>query len=346
VSEILPVSQLEEVLQAARGLRVAVVGDFTLDGYWIADMTRSQLSRETPLFPRPVVEERYSCGGAANVAWNLAALGLAEVRAFTVLGADWRGDLLRGALAQAGVLTQDSISEPGWKTPFFGKVILSAGPLRQEDARLDFINTTVLSVESEAGLLERLEDALPSLDAVVVADYQPSGVITPRVLDGLNGLARQFTGTLFTVDSRERIGHFLGMVRKPNQAEAASWLFPERAPGLVSVEEFAEAALHPQVDCGCPLFITLGAQGCLVLANGESHIVPAVPVLPPVDPVGAGDSFLSALTAALAAGANPLAAARMGHLASAVTVQKLGITGAASPAEIIEQARQSTSLGA
>ena len=50
-----------------RPLRVGVVGDFTLDGYWFADMTRSALSRETPLFPRPVVREHYSCGGAANV---------------------------------------------------------------------------------------------------------------------------------------------------------------------------------------------------------------------------------------------------------------------------------------
>jgi sugar/nucleoside kinase (ribokinase family) len=59
-------------------------------------------------------------------------------------------------------------------------------------------------------------------------------------------------------------------------------------------------------------------------------------VPPPVDTVGAGDTFLSALTLALAAGASAVEAAALGHLAAAVTIRKLGITGAASPTEILE----------
>ena len=334
----LPLPRLNEILTAARGLRVGVVGDFTLDGYWLADMTRSVLSRETPLFPRPVVAERYSCGGAANVAWNLAALGLAQVRAFTILGADWRGELLLQALRGVGVDPRDALTAPGWSTPFFGKVMLTSGDLQQEDARLDFVNTAALPLESENELLARLEAALPDLDALVIADYQSVGVITPGVLEGLNNLASGAGKTLFAVDSRERIGQFTNMVRKPNEVEAARWLFPDRAPGLVGLEEFAETALYPQVDCGCPLFITLGEKGCLVISNGESHLVPSVPVLPPLDPVGAGDSFLAARTAALAVGANPLEAARLGHLAAAGTVRKLGVTGAASPEEILQTA--------
>lgn len=333
-----PTHRLAEILESARGLRAGVIGDFTLDGYWFADMTRSQLSRETPLFPRPVVAERYSCGGAANVAWNLAALELAEVRAFTVLGDDWRGDLLLRSLREVGVDSRDVMTAPGWSTPFFGKVMLTANNLQQEDARLDFVNTAELPVDREAALLEAVEAALPELDALVIADYQPLGVITPRVLEGLNELAARFPQVTFTADSRERIGLFRDMVRKPNEVEAARWLFPGRAPGLIGLDEFAEAALHPQVDCGCPLVITMGEKGCLVLANGESHWVPSVSVLSPIDPVGAGDTFLAALTAGLAAGANPVEAARLGHLAAAVTVKKLGITGAASPYEILEVA--------
>lgn len=336
MNKILSLSRLENLLLAARGLRAAVVGDFTLDGYWTADMSRSVLSRETPLFPRPVIQERYSCGGAANVAWNLAALGLAQVRSFTVLGDDWRGKLLREVLNDAGVDDRDALVAPGWSTPFFGKVILTAGELQQEDGRLDFINTTTPDVEHEAALLNRLEAALPDLDIIVIADYQPDGVITPRVLEGLNDMAARGGKPIFTVDSRERIGLFRGMIRKPNAVEAARWLFPDRSPDLIGLAEFAEMALHPQVDCGCPLFITMGESGCLVLSEGESHLIPAEPVLPPVDPVGAGDTFLAALSAALAAGASPLEAARMGHLAAAVTVRKLGITGAASPEEILE----------
>ena len=54
--------------------RIAVIGDFCLDVYWHADMTKSELSRETPHFPLPIVQERLSPGGAGNVVMNLLAL--------------------------------------------------------------------------------------------------------------------------------------------------------------------------------------------------------------------------------------------------------------------------------
>ncbi len=340
MDEFLPCPRLEQILARVRSLRAGVVGDFTLDGYWFADMTRAALSREAPLFPRPVVREQYSCGGAANVAWNLAALGPAEVRSFTVLGSDWRGDLLLRALREVGVNTRDVLTAPGWSTPFFGKVMLQAGRLQQEDARLDFINTAPLSPESEMTLLARIEAALPELDVLIMADYQAVGVIPERVLQGLNELARRYPGVIFAVDSRERIGSFTSMVRKPNDVEAAAWLFPARLPGPVGMAEIAQAALQAQAGGPAggvlrPLFITFGERGCLVVANGESCLVPAVPAVPPIDPVGAGDTFLSALALALAAGATPVEAARLGHLAAAVTIHKLGITGAASPAEVL-----------
>ena len=58
-------------------------------------------------------------------------------------------------------------------------------------------------------------------------------------------------------------------------------------------------------------------------------------MLGPVDPVGAGDSLLAGIAAALAAGEAPLGAAELGNFAAAVTVQKLRVTGTASPPEIL-----------
>jgi len=341
MEEYLSHARLVEILAAARSLRIGILGDLTLDGYWFSDMTRSQLSREAPLFPRPVVREQYSCGGAANVAWNVAALRPAHTVAFTVFGNDWRGQLLTNTLNAVGVDTRRIINDPTWTTPFFGKVILQSGKLHQEDARLDFVNTAPLSLQTEEELLSRLEAGLANLDALIVADYQEIGVITPGILAGLNELALRFPKVIFTVDSRERVGQFRNMIRKPNDLEAGRWLFPGRSPELIGIDEFAEAALRPQIDCGCPLFITLGDKGCMVLSGGESHIVPAVKVLSPIDTVGAGDTFLSALTTALAAGASAVEAAQIGHLAATVTIQKLGITGAASPEEIVKQSSAS-----
>ena len=79
--------------------RIGVIGDFCLDVYWQADMTKSELSRETPHFPLPIVGERLSPGGAGNVVMNVLALEPKSVAAIGVFGDDWRGAALKDLLA-------------------------------------------------------------------------------------------------------------------------------------------------------------------------------------------------------------------------------------------------------
>ena len=339
-------AHVAELLQAFQSLRVGVLGDFTLDGYWYADMTRSQLSREAPLYPRPVVKETYSCGGAANVAWNLAALGVKEVLALTVLGRDWRGDLLRKALSEARVSLEAVVTGDGWSTPFYGKVMLTGPGTRQEDARLDFINTHPLPGEAEALLLKNLEACLPSLDALVIADYQAMGMTTPGVMAGLNRLAQSHREVTFVVDSRDQIQQFEGMVLKPNDVEASRWLFPARRPETVTQAELEQAGLRRQSAGAQPLFITLGEKGCLAIAGDQVRQLPAVRAAPPIDTVGAGDTFLAAVSCGLAAGASPWDAGLLANLATGVTIQKLGVTGTATPAEILSLAAAVDWVGA
>ena len=86
---------------------------------------------------------------------------------------------------------------------------------------------------------------------------------------------------------------------------------------------------------GGDVIITLGAAGAMCLGSGgEPCFAPAMRVPPPIDIVGAGDSFLSACALALGAGAALEEAIALGNLASAVTIQKIGQTGTASAAEI------------
>jgi sugar/nucleoside kinase (ribokinase family) len=56
----------------------------------------------------------------------------------------------------------------------------------------------------------------------------------------------------------------------------------------------------------------------------------------PIDPVGAGDTFIAALAAGLAAGATSQEACALASLASGITLRKLHITGTASPEEILD----------
>jgi rfaE bifunctional protein kinase chain/domain len=328
-------ARLEQILQAMKNITLGVVGDFTLDGYWYADMEQSQLSRETATFPRPVVRETYSLGGAANAAWNLSALGVGTVMGFSVIGDDWRGKILCDLLAGAGILASGILSQADRQTPFYGKVILTAtGRHAQEDARLDFINPRPLSAEIEAALLQGLETSLVKMDGLMIADYQPVGVITDRVRRGLLELAGDHKKP-FVVDSRERAGEFRQLILKPNDAEAARLFFPDRKIAAVELADLSRAALQHNRQTGQPIIITLGERGCLVAVNGECAQIPGVHVPPPVDTVGAGDAFLASFTAAIASGAHPFEAAGLANLSAAVTVAKIGVTGTASPAEIL-----------
>lgn len=329
-------ARLAALLEAVRTVRIGILGDFTLDGYWWVDMARAQLSREAPLYNHPVVRETYSAGGCANVAVNVAALQPRAAWAFTVLADDWRGPLLRRVLAEAGLRLEAVLTGPaGWVTPFYGKVILTGFGNQQEDARVDFVNCEPLPAALLDALVQQVADRLAELDAVIVADYQVVGVAPPRAVEALNRLAEAHPRVIFAADSRDNIGQFRAMVVKPNDLEATQMWFPDRETGTVMPEELIGAGKRAATATGRPVYITRGDKGTLLCAASDSDVIPAMAVPPPIDTVGAGDTFLAALTTALAAGATAWEAGCLATLAAAVTIRKLRTTGTASPDEIL-----------
>jgi rfaE bifunctional protein kinase chain/domain len=327
--------RLDEILSRLPECTVGVVGDLGLDAYWYADMTRSFLSRETPLFARPVVREAYSPGAGANVADNLKALGVGRVAVFSVLGDDWRGATLQQEMSLRGIVVEPLIISSQRSTTTFIKPILMGYDSQQEDARIDFENTDPLAPELEDALVERVTRQVTDLDALLVADQLDlNGVITERVREALNELAEQHADKVFVVDSRQRIGMFRHMCLKPNWVEAAAAVFPDRDPRAIPRDELVQIGHTLGERTGRPTFVTLSENGVIVFADAEHRHIPIPPVRPPLDPVGAGDSFISALAATLAAGGTPWEAGAMANLAAGVTVEKLNETGTASPAEV------------
>ncbi len=336
LTSFLSLPRLVEVLDRFPALKIGVAGDIGLDAYWYVDMTRSHLSRETPHFPRPVVREVYGPGAGANVAQNLAAAGVGGVRVFSVVGSDLWAERLKAELAVRGIDTSGIGSSDQHRTTAYIKPVLIGYNSQQEDARLDFENTEPLPPAAEDQLLAEISQTLPELDALVVADQlEMNGVVTPRVRSALNELAASHPNKIFLVDSRTRIRLFHHMVAKPNGLEAAAAFQPEADPHQSGWEELCAAGQALCLAASRPAFITLSEGGVLVCDPDRQELIPAAPVRPPLDVVGAGDAFLGALAAALAAGASPWEAGALANLAAAVTVEKLNQTGTATPAEIL-----------
>jgi rfaE bifunctional protein kinase chain/domain len=333
LTDYLSFSRLTELLACFPALRIGVIGDIGLDVYWYADMTRSHLSRETPHFPRPVVRESYGPGAGANVAQNLKALGVGQVRVYSLIGQDPWGIQLRAELVRRGIETGTLLESASRRTTAYVKPLLLGYNSQQEDARLDFENSRSPDAVDEQRLLQVLENDLAGLDALVVADQlEEFGVVTGRVRERLNELAVCSPRPLFLADSRVRIGLYHGMVLKPNQLEASAAF----AAGSSPEADLSQIGQAISRTTGCPAFITLGERGALACQADHAELIPAAPVRPPMDVVGAGDTFIAALAACLAAGAAPREAAALANLAAAVTVEKLNQTGTASRAEILE----------
>lgn len=332
--------RLRELLDGIGKIRIGLIGDFSLDVYWLADMTRSELSRETPHFPLPVVEERFSPGAGGNVAANLAALQPADLRVISLIGRDWRGRELLLALQGCGVAVDGMIeSDGGLVTNAYCK------PLRKgtadviyEDPRIDFSNSGPPGSGDEARLAAALDRAAAGLDLLCVCDQFVHGCLTPAIRRQINGLAGR--GLPVVVDSRYHLDSFRQVILKPNALEAARAIGQSASAGRLSPAEALDLAekIGRRQDAG--VCLTLDASGCVYAGRGERLYIPAAAVEPPLDTCGAGDTFLSAFAAALAVGAGAGEAAWIGNLAAGVTIRKIGTTGTATVAELLERAAQ------
>ena len=328
-------NRVREITEAVHNVRVCVVGDVCLDLYWYADMKRSRLSRETPHYPLPVVREVYSPGGCANVMANVRALEPKALLPVSFTGDDWRGMLLRRALSERDIPTEHILTAEKFCTPCYCKPMrMGISDVIYEDPRLDFENDVPVSPADEKRLIDALYAAARESDVIAVSDQLRCGVITPAVREALSSLARSMP---VIVDSREKAGDYTGVIVKPNEVEAAAAIGRMLPDEPLSTEEYAEIGLALQKKNGCPVVVTLGERGALWCDADDAVLAPTVKAEPPVDIVGAGDTFLSAFSAAFGGGVSGPEALAFANLASGVTVKKLGTTGTASCEEILQK---------
>ncbi|MCX6944390.1 MAG: PfkB family carbohydrate kinase [Opitutales bacterium] len=330
---LLNADRLRRLLGDLRRARVGVVGDFCVDSYYLIDAAAAEPSLETGLSTRPVREQRHTLGGAGNVVANLQALGVADLRAFGVIGPDLRGAELLRLLQAAGAATSGIITQPAaWQTHAYLKPILG----HEELNRFDFGRFNVLADPSREGLLAALAAALPTLDVLVVNQQFDRGLHTAEFQAGLNALLARHPRVRALVDCRQLAAAYPGGLHKLNDLEAARLCGRTHAPRThIPRAETLAAAAELFQRWSQPVFVSCGSQGGVAVDATGVHEVPGLHLLGKIDPVGAGDSLVAGLAACLAVGATPAEAASFGNLVASVTVQKLQQTGTATPAEIL-----------
>ena len=323
---------LDEALARAARARVVVLGDFAIDAYWLIDPDQTECSVETHLSVRKVRRQRYSLGGAGNVVANLAALGVRSVSAVGLIGDDLFGGLMRKMLEDLGVSTAGLLCwGDDWQTPVFSKPCLGDEELN----RIDFGAFNWPESRAQEAVIAQLEQAARSADAVILNQQIPSGLSTPEMVERINQIVAAHPRCRFIVDSRDRAELYRGAILKLNAHEAARLAGQPRAlDERVPCEAVRRFATTLAERTGQAVFVTRGENGLLVADADEVEEIPGIQVIERTDPVGAGDTAVSAVAAVLGGGGNPRDAARLANIAASVTVRKLLTTGTAGPQEI------------
>ena len=303
--------RLQELLQAAEGRRIAIVGDAMLDVYLHGDVER--ISPEAPVPVVRVRGRRFALGGAANVAQNVVALG-ARCELVATIGRDASGATLREMLSGLGSGSR-SLIEVDRPTTTKTRILARV----QQVVRFDEEEDHDVAGDDVARVLAAVECAIDDADALVLEDYN-KGVLVSAVIEQAVAHARA-RGIPVVVDPKYRnfFNYRGATVFKPNRRELELAL--GAAVDLDHPRTLPETLERLQV---ANLLLTLGESGmALIGAGGEIHRVPTT-AREVYDVVGAGDTVTAYLAAMLAAGAEPREAAEVSNFAAGVEVGKLG----------------------
>lgn len=352
------VPRLKRLLPRFRKLRIGVLGDMMLDRYVWGNANR--LSPEAAVPVVDYVSQQDCPGGAGNVAANVATLG-AEVELFGVVGAqagpghsknarkisaDEAGAALHVCLRKLGIGDRGIIADVDRVTTLKTRIIAR----HQQIVRIDHERRDPVAPGTEEKLFRLLVASLGKFDGLILSDYD-KGLLGDGFADRVLSAAHQLKVPVFVKPKTSRLYAYRGARVIVCNAKEAGHYVGRTLSDEKSVEE-AGRALLPHFGCAA-VVITRGGQGMTIFEEvSPRHLhIPATSFevtyarvgQPGIergsmgrqvfDVTGAGDTVLSVLSLALAAGASLPDAALLANTAAGVVVGKLG-TASVSPDEL------------
>jgi D-beta-D-heptose 7-phosphate kinase / D-beta-D-heptose 1-phosphate adenosyltransferase len=312
-------TNLVNFIDAFSNLKVLVIGEAMLDSYLIGAADR--LCREAPVPVVSISQQEHVPGGAANAAVNISSLG-AQVEFLSVTGDDAESEILRRALEKLGVSTENILVDATRHTMAKQRVIGSD----QMMVRFDQGSTDDLTRRTENALVTRLAELFNECDAVLVSDYN-YGILTPRVIRALAQLQSTIPRILVVDSKRLPVYRDIDITAvKPNYSETIQLLGLEKQHGttqrIPQISRYGERLLD--LTGAHIAAVTLDQEGALVFERGCTPYRTYARPAPHSRAAGAGDTFASALTLSLAAGAHLEASAELASAASSIVVEKDG----------------------
>ena len=287
---------------------ILVIGDIMIDDYVYGEINRISPEAPVPVVKIDRIEERL--GGAANVARNVASVGVKSVLV-SVLGKDEAANSMKVLLDSSGIenrIKEDPNLITTIKTRIVGR--------QQQLIRLDFEEEP--KGEVLAASIKEFESVVTECDVVILSDYGKGGLKhIKKMIQIANSL-----GIPVVVDPKgDDFSRYEGAkIITPNRDE----LF--KATGIKEDDVFlqkkvSEVCKENSIDS---LLLTLSEKGMTLFDNkdGEFH-VPAL-AQEVYDVSGAGDTVIAILGVMLAAGESLQDSVSWANKAAGLVVAKLG----------------------
>jgi D-beta-D-heptose 7-phosphate kinase / D-beta-D-heptose 1-phosphate adenosyltransferase len=289
-----------------------VIGDVMLDRYLIGDVGR--ISPEAPV---PIVllnQQNERAGGAANVAANLALLGI-KTHIVGCVGNDGEAKKLLDLLKDMGVEASGICTSTN--RPTIAKTRVVSG--HQQMLRLDQESSSLFNQTENAQLLSAIQTQLALKPAIVILSDYAKGLLSEKVSQQIIAQCKADNiKVLVDPKGRDYSKYADATALTPNKKETAEACDTTTNDAeLIKKASALKKCLNLQF-----LAVTRGEEG-ITLIDENTHNLPAI-AKQVFDVSGAGDTVIATLAAGLMSNLTPLEALQLANIAAAVVVGKVG----------------------
>jgi rfaE bifunctional protein kinase chain/domain len=277
-----------------------------------------------------VFEEDKRLGLAANVAQNVASLG-GEAFLVGVVGRDAGAVTLQELCNKAKVSWDCMIHSE--RRPTTRKMRIMAGKGFHQLVRVDYEMKKYLSAETEAKVLNRVQEVVTRMDVVILQDYA-KGVVSQNLVKQVVEICKKHGKKLLVDPTRSNPGEFYSGVDliKPNYEEAVALAGLNFDDLRDNPNKILDTGRALQKKTGAKqVVLTKGKDGMTIFSGHEVFEVPTF-ARKVFDVTGAGDTVIAAISLGVAANLDLVKACTLANFAAGVVVGKVGCV----PCEISE----------
>lgn len=289
-----------------------VIGDVMLDRYLIGNVGR--ISPEAPVPVVLLTDQNERAGGAANVAANLALLGI-KTHIIGCIGEDVEGNRLKTIIAAMSIDTTKMLHSAA--RPTIAKTRILGG--HQQMLRLDQESQLPFTSEENAAIVEAVEAELALKPSIVILSDYAKGLLSEAVCQQIIHTCQKHSIPVLVDPKGNNYSKYRGATAMtPNKKETA-----EACNTDLNDTDLISKAASLKKDLNLAfLAVTRGEEG-ITLIDDSTHQINAM-AQKVFDVSGAGDTVIATLAAGLAYTLSPHESLQLANLAAGVVVGKVG----------------------